>query len=110
MGKTSEPLWRIVVVQRGWMESVEPQPFDSRRRLREKTHKSTLVVTIRKGEERRIYNALLRELLKFFKDQVEVRNVVVIVWVKESTIWKEINMKTLSRDEQPQLSSIVEIR
>ena len=53
------------------------------RRLREKTHPSTLVVTIREGEERGICSAALKELLKVVKDQIDERSVGVLVLNKE---------------------------
>ena len=56
------------------------------RHLREKIHPSMLVVTIREGEERGMCNAALRELLRFSKDQMGERTVVVIVLSKRSTI------------------------
>ena len=41
------------------------------RHLREKTHPSMLVVTIREGEERGMCSAALRELSRIVKDQIE---------------------------------------
>ena len=68
--------------------------------LREKTHPSMLVVTIREGEERGIFRAALRELLTILKDQIEERSVTVIVLNIESAIWKGASMKSLLRGEQ----------
>ena len=45
------------------------------RHLREKTHLSMLVVTIREGDERGICSAALRELLRIVKDQGRVRTI-----------------------------------
>ena len=59
-----------------------------------------LVVTIREGEERGICSTALKELLRIVKDQIEERSVVVIVLNKESAIWRNASMKTLSRDNQ----------
>ena len=70
------------------------------RHLREKTHPSMLVVTIREGEERGICSAALKELLKIVKDQIEERSVVVIVLNTQSAIWKDASMKTLVRCDQ----------
>ena len=50
--------------------------------LREKTHPSMLVVTIREGEERGICSAALRDLLTV-KDEIEERGVVIIVMNRE---------------------------
>ena len=50
------------------------------------THSSMLVVTTREGEERGIYNAALKELLKIVKDQIEERSAVVLVWNKEQRV------------------------
>ena len=70
------------------------------RHLREKTHCSMLVVTIREGEERGMCSAALRELLRIVKDQTEERGVVVIVWNRESAIWRNASMRALIREEQ----------
>ena len=63
------------------------------RHLREKTHTSMLVVTIREGEERGICSATLRELLRNVKDQIDKRSVVVIVSNRESAIWRNASVK-----------------
>ena len=52
------------------------------RHLREKTHSSMFVVTIREREERGICSTALKELLKIIKDQIEERSVVVLVRTK----------------------------
>ena len=75
------------------------------RHLREKTHTSMLVVTIREGEERGTCNAVLRELLRVVRDQIEERGVVIIVSNKQSTIWKETSVKTLLREKQLKYSA-----
>ena len=67
-------------------------------RLCEKSHPSMLVVTTREGEERGICSAVLKELLRNIKHQIEERSVVVIVFHKESAICKDASMKT--RDDQ----------
>ena len=56
------------------------------RHFRETTHSSMLVVTTREGEERGIYNAALKELLKVVKDQIEERSAVVLAWNKEQRV------------------------
>ena len=58
------------------------------RHLREKTHTSMLVVTTREGEEPGICSAALKELLRIVKSQIEERCVVVIVFSRESAIWR----------------------
>ena len=63
------------------------------RHLRERTHPSMLVVTIREGEGRGICSTALKQLLKLFKEQIEERSVVVLVLKKESAIWKDASMK-----------------
>ena len=70
------------------------------RHLREKTHSSMLVVTIREGEERGICSAALRELLRIVKDQIEERGVVIIVMNRESAIWRKASLKTVTRENQ----------
>ena len=80
------------------------------RHLREETHPSMLVVTIREGEERGMCNAALRELLKISKDQVGERSVVVIVLSKRSTIWKRTSMRTLMREETLRHIDVEEMR
>ena len=59
-----------------------------------------LVVTISEGEERGICSTALTELLNIIKDQIEERSVVVLVWNRESAIWKDASMKTLLRGDQ----------
>ena len=59
------------------------------RHLREKTHPSMLVVTIREGDERGLCSAALRELLRIVKDQIDERGVVIIVTNRESAIWRK---------------------
>ena len=71
-------------MQSRWMELEESYHLTVSRHLREKNHSSILVVTIRKGEERGICSAALRELLRVVKDQIEERSVVVIVSNRES--------------------------
>ena len=73
------------------------------RHLREKTHPSILVVTIREGEERGRCRASLRELLRFVKDQIEERGVAIIVSNKES-------VKTLLREKQLKHTDVEEMR
>ena len=68
------------------------------RHLREKTHPSVLVVTIREGEERGMCSAALREWVRIVKDQIGDRSVVIIVLKKESTIWRKASVKTLLRE------------
>ena len=68
------------------------------RHLREKSHTSMLVLTIREGEERGICSAALRKLLRIVKDQIEERSVVVIVSNIESAIWRNASAKTLQRE------------
>ena len=70
------------------------------RRLRAAIHPSMLIVTVREGEERGICSPTLEVLLRIVKDQVEEGSVVVIVLNKESKIWREASMKTLSHDAQ----------
>ena len=70
------------------------------RHLREKTHPSVLVVTIREGEERGICSAALRELLRIVKDQIEERGVVIIVMNRESAIWRNANPQSVIRENQ----------
>ena len=59
------------------------------RHLREKTHSSMLVVTIREGEK---------------------RSVVVLVLNKESAMWKEAIMKTLLRGDQMKYTDVEGMR
>ena len=70
------------------------------RHLREKTHPSMLVVTIREGEERGICSVALRELSGAVKDQIEERSVVVIVSNRESAIWKNASVKIVLQENQ----------
>ena len=56
------------------------------RHLREKIHPIVLVVTIRKGEERGMCSAAMRELLRIVKDQVGEGCAVAMVLGRKSTI------------------------
>ena len=80
------------------------------RHLREKSHTSMLVVTIREGEERGICSAALRKLLRIVKDQIEERSVVVIVSNIESAIWRNASAKTLQRENQLKYTDVEEMR
>ena len=78
--------------------------------MREKTHTSVLVVTIRAGEERGMCSAALRESVRVVKDQIGERSVVIIVLKKESTIWRKASVKTLLREKQLKDINIEEMR
>ena len=65
------------------------------RHLREKTHSTMLVVTIREGEERGICSAALREMLRIVKDQIEERGVVIIVMNRKSAFWRKASLKSV---------------
>ena len=65
------------------------------RHLREKTHPSMLVVTIREGEDQGFFSATLRELWRIIKDQIEERNVVVMVMSRNSAIWRKASLKSV---------------
>ena len=62
------------------------------RHLREKTHPSMLVVTIREGEDQGLCNAALRELWRIVQDQIAERGVIVVVMSRESAIWRRTNL------------------
>ena len=64
------------------------------RRLREETHPSLLIVTIREGEEQDILQCDVGRAVELVKDQVEEGSAVVIVLSKESAMWREESMKT----------------
>ena len=70
------------------------------RYLREKTHPSMLVVTIREGEDQGLCSATLRELWRIVKDQIEERSVVVIVMSRNSAIWRKASLKSVMRENQ----------
>ena len=80
------------------------------RHLREKTHPSMLVVTIREGEERGICSAALRDLLRIVKDQIEERGAVIIVMNRESAIWRKGSLKTVKRENQLKYVDVEETR
>ena len=81
------------------MELAESQSLDSCQTSSRNDSHRMVVVTIRRGEERGICSAALKELLTNVKDQIEERCVVVIVVNKESAIWKDASTETLSRDD-----------
>ena len=67
--------------------------------MREKTHTSMLVVTIREGEERGICSAALKALLKMSK--IRLRNeAVIIVMNRESASWRKASLKSAIRENQ----------
>ena len=80
------------------------------RHLRENTHSSMLVVTIREGEEREICSAALRELLRNVKDQIEEPGVVIIVMNTESAIWTKTSLKSVIRENQLKYVHVEETR
>ena len=63
------------------------------RRLREKTHPTTLAVTIRENEDRGMCSATLRELRRIINDQLKERTVVVVAISRDSEIWKGTSMR-----------------
>ena len=97
VGRTIEPPWRTVAEQSG--RNVKNHThLTVARHLREKTHTSMLVVTIREDEERGICSAAFNELFQTVNDRLEERRVVVIVLNKQSAIWKDASIETLSRE------------
>ena len=70
------------------------------RRLREKIHPSMLVVTIREGEVKGLCSAVLEELWRIVKDQIEERTVVVIAMGRNSTIWRKVSLRSVMRVDQ----------
>ena len=62
-----------------------------------------LVVTIRGGEERGMCSAALRELLRFVKDQIEERGVVVVVTNRESAMWRKASFENCAARESTEL-------
>ena len=70
------------------------------RHLREKTHPSMLVVTIKESEERGICSAAWWELLRIVKDKIEERSVVVLVSNRESAIWRNASAKIVLQENQ----------
>ena len=78
--------------------------------MREKTHTSMLVVTIREGEERGICRAAMRELLRIVKDQIGERGVVIIVLNRGSAIWREARVDTVLRENQLKYVDVEETR
>ena len=67
-------------------------------------------MTIREGEERGMCSAALRELLRVVRDQIEERDVAIIVSNKESTIWRKTSVKTLLREKQLKYTDVEEVR
>ena len=88
MGKTIEPLWGLSLSKADGWNLKNHSHLTVARHLREKTHPSIFVVTIREVQERGICSAALKELLNIVKDQIEERSVVVFALNKESAIWK----------------------
>ena len=70
------------------------------RRLREKIHPMTLVVTIRKDEDRGICSATLRERWRIVKDQTKERTVAIVVMSKYSAIWRRTKLNSVMKEDQ----------
>ena len=77
------------------------------RHVREKIHPSVLVVTIRRGEEKGICSAVMRELLRIVKDQIGENSAVAMVLSRESTIWRGASGK---RERQLKYIDVEEMR
>ena len=75
------------------------------RHMREKTHTSMPVVTIREGEEYAV-----KELLGIVQDQIEERSVVVIVSNRDSVIWRNARVKTVLPENQLKYVDVEEMR
>ena len=73
--------------------------------MREKTHSSMPVVTIREGEEYAV-----KELLGIVQDQIEERSVVVIVSNRDSAIWRNASVKTVPPENQLKNVDVEEMR
>ena len=86
----------------GWNLKNHSHPTVARH-LREKTHTSMLVVTIREGEERGMCSAALRELLRVVNDHIEERGVAIIVSNKQSTIWRRTTVIDLDKREAAEI-------
>ena len=69
-----------------------------------------LVVTITEGEERGMCIATLRELLRVVRDQIEERDVTIIMSNKESIVWRKTSVKTLLREKQLKDTDVEEMR
>ena len=79
------------------------------RHLREKTHRSMLVVTIRGGEERGTCSAVLRELVRIVKDQIEERGVAFLVTNRVGNLEKA-SLKIVRRENQLKYVYVEEMR
>ena len=99
VGKTIKPLWRTDTTRMDGRKLKNHSHLTVARHLREKTHTSMLVVTIREGEERGICSAALKELLRIVRSQIEERS-VVIVSNRESAIWRSASVNTVLRENQ----------
>ena len=64
------------------------------RHLREKIRPIVLVLTIREGEEKGIYSAVI------VKDQIGEECAVTMVLARKSTIWRRAVVKTLLRGSE----------
>ena len=80
------------------------------RQLREKTHPSVLVVSIREGEDQGMCSAALRVLWRIIKDQIEERSVIVVVMSRESAIWQKASLKSVIRENQLKYVGAEEMR
>ena len=81
------------------------------RHLREKIHPTvSLVVTIREGEEKGMYSAVMRELLSIVKDQIGEECAGAMVLSGKSTIWRRAIVKTFLRKRHMKYIDIEEMR
>ena len=84
-------------------------PFTVAKRMREETEPTLPVVTIREGEERDI-NSAAKQKMAEIEDQVRERGVAVLVWNKESVIWKDTSATALIRRAQLKYIDVGELR
>ena len=85
--------WRSVAEKADGRNVKNQSHLTVARHMREKTHTSMLVVTLRDGEERGICSAALKELLNIIKEHIEERSVGALVLNKEFAIWKDSSTK-----------------
>ena len=95
----------IQIVAERELKDVSESLHTEHKDLREKTHSSMLVVTIREGEERGICSAAMKALLRMVKYQIEERSVVVVELNKRVS-----NLETLSRPAQLKYIDVEEMR
>ena len=73
-------------------------------------HSSMMIAMTREGKDQGLCSAALRELWRIAKDQIEERDVVVIVMCRNLAAWRKASMKSVKREDQLKCITAEEMR